>query len=40
MSVTEALRTKERLEVENAKLREANPKSAAQIDARADAAQC
>jgi len=40
MSVTEALRTKERLEVENAKLREANPESAAQIDAEADAAQC
>jgi len=48
MSVTEALRTqldtlrleKERLEVENAKLREANPEGAAQINAEADAAQC
>ena len=47
MSVTEALRTQldtlrleERLEVENAKLREANPEGAAQIDAEADAAQC
>jgi len=31
---------KERLEVENAKLREANPEGAVQIDAEADAAQC
>ena len=48
MSVTEALHTqldtlhleKQRLEVENAKLREANPEGAAQINAEADAAQC
>ena len=31
---------KQRLEVENAKLREANPEGTAQIDAEVDAAQC
>jgi len=48
MSVTEALHTqldtlhleKQRLEVENAKLREANPEGSAQINAEANAAQC
>ena len=31
---------KQRLEVENTKLREANPEGAVQINAEADAAQC
>ena len=48
MSTTEALRTqldalrleKQRLEVENARLREANPEGAAQTDAETEMAQC
>ena len=48
MSTTEALRTqldalrleKQRLEVENARLREANPEGAAQTDAETEMVQC
>ena len=48
MSTTEALRTqldalrleKQRLEIENARLREANPEGAAQTDAETEMAQC
>ena len=43
MSTTEALRTQLdalRLEVENARLREANPEGAAQTDAETEMAQC